>query len=239
MSSIKDTRIAKLIGGKGAYITFAAAIVAAIGAGGMAYARAINSAENEVTFSYLDSSDIDSDTNAAAVDKKQSGVLRTEAVTELDSSVADSSMSTESKPMRVSADLMPVNGEILNPFSNGQLVKSDTLGVWRTHDGVDIKAKTGTPVRAMNAGEVTQVSKDPLWGCTVVIDHGNGIVAYYYNLSTAVAVKEGEIVQAGQTIGAVGDTAEIEAAMESHLHFAIKRNGEWIDPINYISPKSK
>ena len=131
---------------------------------------------------------------------------------------------------------MPVNGDILEPFSGGELVKSETLNVWKTHDGVDISAEAGTPVKAMNKGEVTQVEKDALWGYTVIIDHGSGVMGYYYNLSSAVSVKEGDKVQSGQVIGAVGETAEIEAASGPHLHFGLKKNGEWIDPVSFIDP---
>ena len=84
---------------------------------------------------------------------------------------------------------MPVNGEILEPFSNGELVKSETLGYWKTHDGVDIKADFGEPVKAMNKGTVTKIWDDPLWGNCMTIDHGNGIVGHYYNLSKEMSVK--------------------------------------------------
>ena len=53
-----------------------------------------------------------------------------------------------------------------------------------------------------------------------------------------VCVKEGDTVNSGDVIGSIGDTAEIEAAEPSHLHFALKRNGEWIDPVGYIDPFS-
>jgi murein DD-endopeptidase MepM/ murein hydrolase activator NlpD len=132
---------------------------------------------------------------------------------------------------------MPVNGDIINPFSEGELVKDSTLGVWRTHDGVDIKADVGTPVKAMNKGTVIEVREDPLWGNCIVIDHGSGVTGYYYSLSKAMNVVEGDRVNAGEVIGAVGDTAECEAAELSHLHFALKKNGSWIDPIEYIGIK--
>ena len=134
--------------------------------------------------------------------------------------------------------VMPVNGEIIKPFSNGELVKSETLGVWKTHDGADIKADAGTQVKAINQGTVTKVWDDPLWGMCITIDHGNGIESHYYNLSQATTVIEGDEVNSGEVIGAVGDTAEIEAAEGSHLHFAVKRNGNWIDPISFIDPNS-
>ena len=56
------------------------------------------------------------------------------------------------------------------------------------------------------------------------------------DVSAVPDVKVGDEVNAGTVIGSVGDTADIEANMEPHLHFAIKRAGNWIDPIDYISP---
>lgn len=230
------TRVLSLAGGRGAYIMLAAAVVAAGGAGAVAYGRAVKNAESgydlsvpDITVTYTDSS---ADHSAAAAERKQSGVRRDDSSAA--DSMSDSSMSD--KTVKTAPNVMPVNGKVLNPFSGGELVKSDTLGVWKTHDGVDIAADAGTPVRAMNSGEVTQVKEDPLWGYTVCIDHGNGIMSFYYNLSSAVAVSEGDDVESGQTIGAVGDTAEIEAAEATHLHFALKKNGEWIDPVSYIDP---
>ena len=238
MRNLKDTRLAALLGSKGAYITLAALIAVTAGAGAAAYSKALKGTDGSSV--YEDA--YPAPKEAQAADKKQTNVLRTspageKAVTE-SSSAAEKKQTAkpETKVPNTQPNVMPVNGEILARFSGGELVKSETTGVWKTHDGIDIKAERGTPVKSMNRGEVTQVREDPLWGYTVVIDHGSGIMGYYYGLSSAVAVKEGDEVQSGQTIGAVGDTAEIEAAMPSHLHFALKRNGSWIDPIDYISP---
>lgn len=232
MKSIKDTRLAQLLGGKGAYITLAAAVLAAGGAGAAAYSKAVKAAEEsyDLSISQIDIPD------AAEAEKKQTDILK--EINKTDSSSSSKADSAPSLDKKIQPNVMPVNGEILEPFSFGELVKSKTLGIWKTHDGVDIAAEAGTPVKAMNRGEVTAVEEDPLWGYTVTIDHGSGIMGYYYNLSSAVAVKEGDMVESGQTIGAVGDTAEIEAAVGSHLHFGLKKNGEWTDPISYIDPMS-
>ncbi len=226
MRSIKDSKIAKLIGGKGAYITLAAVVLAAGGAGAAAYGKAVKNAENSFDYSFSQSGLSSLSDSAAQADNKQSGVAK-------DSS---SSSRAEDPDEKTQPNVMPVNGDILEPFSGGELVKSETLNVWKTHDGVDISAEAGTPVKAMNKGEVTQVEKDALWGYTVIIDHGSGVMGYYYNLSSAVSVKEGDKVQSGQVIGAVGETAEIEAASGPHLHFGLKKNGEWIDPVSFIDP---
>lgn len=135
---------------------------------------------------------------------------------------------------------MPVSGNvILNPFSNGELVKDETLNVWKTHDGVDIEASVGENVKAMTKGTVTEVKNDPMWGTCVIIEHTGGVVGYYCNLSTAVSVKSGDSVDAGDKIGVVGETAQAEISMKPHIHFALKQNGDWIDPIQYIDPSIK
>ena len=239
MRSLKETRLAALLGGKGAYITLAAAALLSVGAGAVAYNRASKAVETPPLFERT----YESPRTEIAADKKQQGVeLPQSAVTPDSSSAAEKKKETK-MPETVIPDtqpnVMPVNGEVIAGFSGGALVKSETLGVWKTHDGVDIKAERGTPVKAMNRGEVTKVAEDPLWGYTVIIDHGSGVMGYYYNLSEAVAVREGDKVQSGQTIGAVGDSAECEAALPSHLHFGLKRNGDWIDPIGFIDPLGK
>lgn len=133
------------------------------------------------------------------------------------------------------AVMMPVNGDIISDYSEGELVRT-AGGVWRTHDGVDIAAEEGTNVRAMTSGTVTDVYKDPLWGCCVVIDHGNTLSGCYYGLSEDLPVTVGQRVNAGDSVGTVGNTADIESDADSHLHFALKYENRWIDPVSYIEP---
>ncbi len=130
---------------------------------------------------------------------------------------------------------MPLEGELTNGFSNGDLVKSETLGYWLTHDGVDIKAENGTAVLSAGEGVVEDVYDDPLWGTCVVIDHKNGVKSYYFGLNKDLDVSEGDEIVTGQKIGTVGETAEIESKLGAHLHFAMKQNDEWIDPVLYVN----
>ena len=210
---------------KGFLIAVGACLLAAGGAGVAAYNHSMNKISKNIY-----SSTSDSTSSNIAVDNLTSSLVMEE------SSVADSSQIEDN--VQTQPNVMPVNGEIIKEFSNGELVKSETLGIWKTHDGVDIKADAGTQVKAMNHGTVTKVWEDPLWGNCVIIDHGNGIEGHYYNLSKGITVIEGDTVDSGDVIGAVGDTAPIEAAEQSHLHFALKRNGKWIDPISFIDPSS-
>ncbi len=133
------------------------------------------------------------------------------------------------------AVMMPVNGDITVPYSEGELVRSSG-GVWRTHDGVDIAAEEGTKVRAMTSGTVTEVYDDPVWGCCVLIDHGNTMTGCYYGLSEDIPVTVGDRLNAGDEVGSVGNTADIEADAGPHLHFALKYENRWIDPVSYIEP---
>ena len=139
------------------------------------------------------------------------------------------------EPVIPQAMVRPLNGEVINIFSDGELVKSKTLNVWKTHDGVDIAGAPDEKVKSMTSGTVKSVSEDQLLGVCVVIDHGNGLEGYYCSLSKDVPVAEGQNVSAGTVIGTVGNTAESEVSEASHLHITVKKNGEWIDPIALIS----
>lgn len=142
---------------------------------------------------------------------------------------------TTVQPAQQSAMVRPLNGEVINAYSDGELVKSKTLNVWKTHDGVDIAGAMDEKVKSMTGGTVTRVYDDQMLGACVIIDHGSGLEAYYCNLSKDIPVAEGQSVSAGTVIGAVGDTAANEISEAPHLHFAVKKNGEWIDPIALIS----
>lgn len=128
----------------------------------------------------------------------------------------------------------PLKGEVLMAFSVDQLVYSPTLADWRTHDGVDISAKPGTTVLAATAGTVASVEDHPLMGTTVVIDHEGGYTTTYSNLQAKPTVQSGDLVTAGQIIGAVGATASAEAAQSPHLHFSVTRDGEAVDPNEFL-----
>ena len=85
------------------------------------------------------------------------------------------------------------------------------------------------------AGTVETVYEDPLMGTTVTIRHQDGYVTTYANLQTDPPVTEGEQVAAGQTVGVVGTTAVAEAAQGPHLHFAVTRDGEPVDPEAFLN----
>lgn len=128
----------------------------------------------------------------------------------------------------------PLRGEIVAAFSMDELRYSETLGDWRTHDGMDIAADAGTPVCAASSGTVLDVRDDDLMGTTVVISHDGGYDTVYANLQDMPTVEVGDYVTAGQVIGAVGRTALSESSEPTHLHFAVTKDGEFVDPKTYL-----
>ena len=131
-------------------------------------------------------------------------------------------------------NIMPVNGEISHPFSNGELVKSETLGVWKTHDGCDILCAEGTEVKSMSEGVVKMIDSSTVWGVCVTVEQSNGLEVRYCGLAKELDVKAGAMVKQGEIIGRTGSTNEAEQLQPPHLHLEVKQNGNWIDPVSVI-----
>lgn len=128
----------------------------------------------------------------------------------------------------------PADGQIINGYSNGELVKSETLNLWQTHDGVDIAAEIGTEIRACGEGTVLNIWEDALWGVCVSIDHGDGNISSVYGLSANVPVSIGQEVACGEVIGTAGNSAECECKLAPHVHFEVKMDGSFIDPTGFV-----
>lgn len=128
----------------------------------------------------------------------------------------------------------PIVGEVIGAYSDGALVKSATTGVWQTHNGIDIAAEEGAQVRAMAAGEIAEVTEDPLWGVCVTIDHQDGFKSRYCNLDADLEVNTGDKVTCGSIIGTVGRTADAESGIPSHLHFEVLQGERFVDPEEFI-----
>jgi len=124
--------------------------------------------------------------------------------------------------------------EIINEFSGKELVKNATTGSWQTHNGVDIAASIGDEVSVISGGEVISVENDALWGTVVTVDHHNGYVSRYCGLAKDLFVQPGQVLIAGDILGALGDTCDIESALATHLHLEVKQNGEYVDPMALI-----
>ncbi len=98
------------------------------------------------------------------------------------------------------------------------------------HAGIDFRGKTGTPVLAGSAGIVKTTGRKGAYGKTIIIDHGNSFTTLYGHLS-GFAVKEGQWVNLGQTIGYIGRTGR---ATGPHLHFEVRCHNIPLNPSNYL-----
>ena len=108
---------------------------------------------------------------------------------------------------------------------------------FRTHTGIDIDSDIGINVKAVSDGIISEIYDNPLMGMTVIIDHYGGIQSIYRNLQEAIPrnITVGAAVKGGEIIGGVGQTALIEIGDVPHLHFEMKKDGAYIDPLEYIN----
>ena len=106
-----------------------------------------------------------------------------------------------------------------------------TAGATSYHRGIDIPCGMGSPVVAVASGTVIYVGYLGSGGNAVIVDHGSGISSCYFHLSD-FAVTEGMSVTAGQTICYSGNTG---VSTGPHLHFAVRENGEYVNPLKYYS----
>ena len=117
---------------------------------------------------------------------------------------------------------------ITSPFGYRE---SPTTGASTYHQGVDLDTGTGWTVVAARAGVVIAASYSSSAGYYVQIDHQDGFRSIYMHLSS-YSVSAGQIVSAGDTIGATGATG---IATGDHLHFGISLNGVYVNPCNYVA----
>jgi len=120
--------------------------------------------------------------------------------------------------------------------SNGPITSSfgwrlhPVLGYNRFHSGMDFGAAYGSLIRAADRGTVIFAGWYGGYGNAVIIAHGNGVTTLYGH-SSQLYVAEGQTVQRGQAIAAVGSTG---LSTGPHLHFEVRQNGEPIDPLAYL-----
>ena len=95
------------------------------------------------------------------------------------------------------------------------------------HDGVDFAAPIGTEVGAVGAGRVTFAGERGGYGNTVIVEHADGMTSLYAHLSE-IDVVDGELVEPGQRVGAVGNTG---VSTGPHLHLEVRQDHEPIDPL--------
>jgi len=117
--------------------------------------------------------------------------------------------------------IWPASGPVTSPFG------------WRwgrMHEGIDIGATYGSPIRAAAAGTVIYCGWESGYGNLTAIDHG-GNLATAYGHQSSIVVTCGQHVDQGQVIGYVGSTGH---STGPHLHFEVRVNGSPVDPMGYL-----
>ena len=207
----------KKFSAKGYYIALALC-AAAIGVSGYLYYRNLNQPEADVP---------------AAVTQQE--LPEAAATTPTGQKETKPSAETETMPKEPMKTAAPVEGELVAEYAMECLSYNATTRDWRVHGGMDLAAEAGTEVKAAADGEVYTVYEDPQMGMTVVIRHEDGYTTHYASLGEDVAVKAGDKVALGQTIGTVGNTALMESALPDHVCFRVTLDGETIDPAEFLN----
>lgn len=117
--------------------------------------------------------------------------------------------------------LWPINGTINSGFGP----RGSSF-----HDGIDIAAAEGTPIVAIEAGEVIYSDQLRGYGNIVILRHAEGIVSVYAH-NEANLVRQGQTVARGEVVARVGSTGRVTGP---HLHFEIRRNNTAQDPLRYL-----
>ena len=156
-------------------------------------------------------------------------------VSNIEEVVETISSNSESNKTNETGYIMPVYGEVIKEFATEKLVYSETLGMWKTHPGIDIKAELGSSIKSASNGPVQSVEQDSFYGNVVKILDEDGYIFVYSNLDNEITLKEGDKIKQGEVVGTVGVSAAGELADQSHLHFEIIKDEMQVNPLDLIN----
>lgn len=100
------------------------------------------------------------------------------------------------------------------------------------HDGIDLAAPAGTPVKTAAPGTVLFAGDQKGYGLIVIVEHDSGLITLYAH-NRDLRVKTGQKVREGQVVATVGDSGRTSGP---HLHFEVRKNGVPVDPLDHLGP---
>lgn len=234
---MSNNRLNRFLNGKGFYVALGICMIA-IGVSAWSALDKATTPPSDLLSSDTAQTVSEASSEEAEVNKEQSDVPddreeSSQAEQTTSEAISSAVEETDESPV-ANYFVYPVVGEVIKKFSDSELQYSVTFNDMRLHRGIDIKADESTAVKSAGDGKVTAVTNDPQLGYCVEIDHGNGIVAIYAGLNKSVAVEVNEVVKSGTNLGALG-TVNNECLDAPHLHLEFYKNGEAIDPLEYLS----
>ena len=122
----------------------------------------------------------------------------------------------------------PAPGEVLAGFGP---LRHPRFGTLVPHNGIDIGAAAGTPVRAVADGAVVFADWFQGYGRTVIIDHGDGFSTLYAH-NSKLLVRRGQLVERGEPIALVGHSGN---ATSAHCHLEVRSNSVPLDPLSFVT----
>ncbi len=131
------------------------------------------------------------------------------------------------------AFVKPVESEVCSVEYN-VVYNNTSLDRWYKHKGMDFVAEVGAPVFAMADGVVKEISLESVLGNYIILEHADGITSLYRFVEPIEGLKEGDEVKQGQTIATVAEAYGTEYKDGVHLHLEMKKEGENVDPKDYI-----
>ena len=232
----KKNILEKLSSGKGFYITAAVSFALIITAIGFVYSSSVKLIEDldvpttlseEITEQVRKNKDDVADpritTTISEHIQKETAPTTVEAET-----TQESTTMPQSEVFNNITYVYPFGEKVGKAFSLTP-VYDETMEDWRIHKGADFLGEEGSNVISIGDGRVVRVVADPSWGYCIEVDYGD-FTARYCGIEQGTCVGIDDVVKKGELIGRLG-AIPCESAQESHLHFEIVKDSEYIDPM--------